>query len=378
MFPGRFLIFSFLLILFLGSCLTSDNYQSRDWQNLNDIKNTDNKNGNIRLVLNERTGSFSLFFLSEPDKSRYEALFNSRDIRASYLSVNVNGKINRLGDRRYRSRYESFNGNPALVFESRDLIITQVFSPLKTSNSQVANGIMMDIIIQNKSNQTLMVGLRMLLDTELGEGLGRIPFITSNRVILNETLAEGNSGDKFWISRGQTASLMGSIINPLNPNAITPDFVYFANWKRLNDNKWKPRYSERRTFNNDSAVCYIYQPAELEGGQSFVYTIFLTTEDEIWYNPVNQQFANAGDNLHAESTTVTGIPVSNVQSFGTSNVNIARIEQEAYNEAEKLNDNAYTLTLIKLQDLLNQFIEGKILLNEHDLMEIENAINRYR
>ncbi|MCL2442007.1 MAG: hypothetical protein FWD13_00895 [Treponema sp.] len=376
MFPGRFFIFTFLLIFFLGSCLTSDNYQNRDWQKINEIKNIDDKNGSVRLVLNERTGSFSLYFLSDPSRSRYEALFNTEEVRASYLSVNVNGRVNRLGDRRYRSRFERIDGNPALVFESRDLIVSQVFSPVKTSNSQVANGIMINVTIQNKSDQALMVGLRMLIDTELGEGRGRVPFITSNQVISNETLIEGSSGSNFWISRGQNTSLMGSITNPLNPNAYKPDYIYFANWKRLNDSKWKPRYSERRSFNNDSAVCYIYEPAELHAEGSFVYTIFLTTEDAGWYNTNNQQFIAAENIFPPNAVIITQTPASNPPF--SLNVNIARIEQEAYYEAEQYNDNAYTLTLMKLQDLLNQFIAGEILLNEQDLLEIESAINRYR
>jgi len=78
--------------------------------------------GHIRLIANERTGSFSLFFLSDPSSMRYEPLFNARDPSASFLSVSVDGRIYRLGeDRNFSTTYERQSGNPAVVYEVNEV-----------------------------------------------------------------------------------------------------------------------------------------------------------------------------------------------------------------------------------------------------------------
>jgi len=332
--------------------------------------------GYFRLILNERTGSFSIYFLFDPGAMRYEALFNTSVPASSFLSVNVDGRIYRLGESRtFRTSYERLEGNPALVFESPFLRISEVFSPVKTANSSVANGVRITINVENKGIQRSSVGLRMLIDTHLGEGRGKVPFITSSQVITNETLIEGTSGERFWLSRGDRVSLMGSILSPLN-NSRPPDYVHIANWKRLNDVPWKLRYYEGRSFNNipysigDSAVCYYYEPAALEGGSSFTYTIFLTTEDISWYNAaiLPEPVREAQREAQTETPRVTEAPT----------INFSALEASASAEAAEYNENADTLLLLKLQAILEQFLAGEVNLNEQDLAEIERSINRLR
>ena len=329
------------------------------------------KDGFLRLILNERTGNFSLYFLFDPDAMRYEGLFNTSVPSASFLSVNADGRIYRLGESRtFRTRYERLDGNPALVFESSFLRISEIFSPVKTANSTVVNGVRITINVENTGVQRSSVGLRLLIDTHLGEGRGRVPFITNSQLITNETLIEGASGEKFWLSRGERVTLMGSILSPLN-NSRPPDFVHIANWKRLNDVPWRLRYYEGRSFNNipysigDSAVCYYYEPAVLESGGSLTYTIFLTTEDIAWYNSATPP---APVRETQTETRVTEAPT----------INIAALEESALAEEALSNEDANTLLLLKLQVILDQFLAGEIYLNEQDLTEIERAINRLR
>jgi len=340
-------------------------------------------NGNIRLILHERTGSFSLYYLSNPQTMRYEPLFNSSNPANSYASISVDGNIFRLGDRNVRPRYERFNRNPSFIFELPNMLVRQVFTPYKTPNSGVINGIMLTFIIQNTGNQSSMVGLKMLLDTELGEGRGRIPFITSSQIVTNEYQVEAEMGERFWISRGQNVSLMGSIINPVNPNAKSPDYVHFSGWSRLNNSRWGLRYSQGRSFGNDSAVCYIYEPAELGAGSIFTYTIYLTTEDVAWYNSFAQQpeqrTSQQQNILIPAFPAQTAQPIQNPWTDSPSpTINIAAIEQDARNEAARTNGNANALVLIRLRELLDLFIAGERELNEQDLIEIENYLNRHR
>jgi len=59
-------------------------------------------------------------------------------------------------------------------------------------------------------------------------------------------------------------------------------------------------------------------------------------------------------------------------------INIPAIEAEARREAAAKHENVNIVTLLKLQEIINQFLNGQILLNEMDLTEIEKAIERHR
>ena len=311
--------------------------------------------GFVRLTLNQRTGSFSLQYHPDVNSDHFEPLFSARDPRTSFLSVSHNGRIHHLGrSRAFNTTIDMVGSSPALVFESDSLTVRQIFSPVRTLTSNNANGVMITITIENTSGENALVGLRFILDTHLGEARRAVPFMTDLRAITSEFLIDSNSDDKYWISVGENISLMGSIRNPviagINPNAIPPTFVHFANWKRLNDSRWDLRYLEDRSFSNfpfsirDSAVSYIYEPLLLESGDYFTYIIFLTTQDLLWYYPLNIF------NLIAED---------NAQD-GQTNLNIDMLH------------------LIRLQELLDQFIAGMIELTEYDLIEIERTISRHR
>jgi hypothetical protein len=368
---------------------------------MNSLSASEITDGFVRLILHERTGRFSLYYLADPEEARYEPLFNSRNPGASFLSVFVDGNAYRLGDSwSFRTRFEMRNRNPAFVFESAFLTVSEVFSPVRSASSKFANGIMITITIENKSSRRLSVGMRFLLDTELGEGQGKVPFVTNSQSVSKETLIESSSGELYWLSGNENVSLMGSIINPLNYDAITPNFVHIANWRRLNEVPWTLRYSEGRSFNfipysiGDSAVCYYYEPAPLESGNSFTYTIVLTTEDVAWYNSIPDSFRPARqpqqqqenvsitalewpDEVQTQGQTQTQTVIETPRAALTT-IDVAAIEKEASMEAAANNGNSDMLTLIKLQEILDQFIAGEIYLNEHDLTEIEMAIERLR
>ncbi|MCL2210541.1 MAG: hypothetical protein FWB95_01315, partial [Treponema sp.] len=249
--------------------------------------------GFFRLVLNEKKGSFSLYFLADPVSMRYESLFNSSDPSASYITVYFDSNVYKLGSsKHFKTRLTRIDGAPAIVYESSFLILTQIFTPIRTSSSNVANGVMITLTAENIGTQMSSVGLRMLIDTDLGEGRRQVPFITNTQIISSELLLEGNSEERFWVSRGKNTALMGSIVSPFagEDNENGPDAVHIANWKRLNDTPWKLRYMEGRSFNyipnsiRDSAVCYYFGPSMLDRGDLLSYKIYLTTEDIAWYN----------------------------------------------------------------------------------------------
>jgi hypothetical protein len=303
--------------------------------------------GKIKLIINDNNGSVSMYTLTDPDTSSYAPLFNDREKRASYISVNVDGTVHKPGlSNLFRTRVETRNGYPLIIFESLNLTITEAFTPVRTTSSQETNGVKITVTIQNTSNTEVSAGFMMLLDTNLGEK-NREHFITNRQMISKETKFKGTDSEMFWISKNQNYSLMGSIVDPLDNTARAPDFVHFANWRRLYNVPWTLSYKPNRSFNNlpysiqDSAVSYCWEPQTLEGGSSFTYSIYLTTEDLSWYG------------------------LAPASTFSLSDM-------------KDLSNNDNLLLMYMLQETLNKFIAGEIYLDERDLDEIESTINRLK
>jgi hypothetical protein len=356
------------------------------------------KDGYIRMTINERTGRFSLSFLTDPEKTKYSQLFY-RSGETSFFDININGISYRLGETRvFSTRVDRENDEPVVIYDSDLLTVKASFTPVKTVSSPNANGIRVTIQIINNGEEEHEVGLRLLIDTSLGEGRKNIPFVTENFNIKKEKIIEGSSEEKFWISRGKEVSLMGSIADPLDVTAATPDYLHFANWKKLSDVPWKASYHEGRSFNKlpysigDSAVSYYWNPVVLEMGRNLTYSVYLTTEDTAWYQqpgayaapvkpaapkpaPVAPVIEEKTPEINTEPAAVVSVPAA--EQLPESENNIAVIEKEAQETSQKTGEDYDVVVLKMMQDVLNRFIAGEISLNGNDLAQIDQAIGKY-
>lgn len=307
--------------------------------------------GRIRLALNDKSGSFSLYYMTDPSESKYEPFFNANDPSASFIAVQVDSKVYRLGEsRNFKTSVSKVGTNPAFIFESAFLKITEVFSLIKTPNSMVANGVKITIDVENTGNKESSAALRILFDTTLGEGSNKAPFEISGESVTGEVIINDYTNKKYWISRDYKLSLMGSIEIPGREEGINPDSIHFANRKRLNDVKWKLTYKEGRSFNyspfstGDSAVCYYYEPRKLNPGESFQIVIYLSTEDKDGF--------------------IRTVPAVTTPEYTVKNDN------EKYN-------NIYDqiITMRRYLETLDKFIAGDIILRDEDLSEIDSSLS---
>ena len=239
--------------------------------------------GRIKLIINEKSGRFSLYYMTDIANEEYLPFFVDQDQRTSFLSIMLKNQSYKMGDSSlFKTSLGGTPSSPSLVFESTFLVVTENFSFIKTGSSPLTNGVLITITVTNKGEQPIDAGIRFMLDTFLGE---KNPphFTTDVRQINNELLIDGSFSDQFWVSKNNRLALMGSIEGK---NLTRPDLVLFSNWKRLNDTAWKIPYIQGRSFNllpysiDDSAVCYFYDPVELTKGSSRVVSFMLSSEDQ--------------------------------------------------------------------------------------------------
>jgi hypothetical protein len=245
----------------------------------------DYEDGRIRLALDPQLGRFSLYYLADPSQRKYEALFMDQDPRTSVVTVSYNGKNYRLGESAEFTISEGgTDQQPALIFESSFLRVTEEFSFIVTQGSQAANGVKVTFRIENTGRRRIQAGIRFLLDTKLGES-GTSPFFTGSRKIAEEMIFNAKTGlDQYWVS-GNTGelALMGSLSADVDH---APDMVHFANWKRLNEVSWSLNFVQGRKFNNppysirDSAVAYYYEPVRISRGGSHSFYLLLGVQND--------------------------------------------------------------------------------------------------
>jgi len=240
------------------------------------------EDGRIKYTIDTNRSRFSLYYMTDVDKQRFEPLFWDRDRTTSFLSVSIDGTEYKLGNASlFKSYLRGTKTKPVLAFESKFIAVTEEFSFIRTASSGVSNGIRIDIRIENWSEKPLRVGARLLIDTFLGEKSSP-HFRTNLRPVESELEIFRNSEEQWWLSRNDKYGLMGS----LNVEGIdNPEMVYFANWKRLYESKFIPDYVQGRSFNSllfslrDSAVAYYYEQKTLGRWESAMFTVLLAAED---------------------------------------------------------------------------------------------------
>lgn len=223
--------------------------------------------GRIRLVLHEGIGRFSLYYRSNDGENPYVPLFVDRDPRTSGLSVLVGNKILRLGEGGgFREQTEQTAEGATFTWQSGQLSVTEAF---RLSASQ-PDAVTIEISVTNLSGSALNVGLRLCLDTYLGEDqVGHFRTDRQSEINREATLLPAD-GASYWASPGPAADgQAGLFCLTSGPRVTVPDRVVFANWKRLSEAPWPYETSQTRNFSlvpysiNDSAVCQYYDPALL-------------------------------------------------------------------------------------------------------------------
>jgi hypothetical protein len=226
--------------------------------------------GGIRLVLHEGIGRFSLYYRDNPPDSAFVPLFVDQDPRTSSLSLLLGNKIIRLGDGGdFREQAEKTVQGARFTWRSNQLGVTQEFR-LPASRPDV---VVMEVSVTNLTAAALDVGLRLCLDTYLGETQLAHFRTDAQAEITRELTLLPTDGVRYWSSAAPQRPVAGGQAGLFclisGAEATVPDRVVFANWKRLSEASWTYETSQTRNFNlvpysiNDSAVCHYYDPAAL-------------------------------------------------------------------------------------------------------------------
>ncbi len=158
-----------------------------------------------------------------------------------------------------------------------NIVVEQILSIVKSSTTGLADSAQIQYRIINEGEQEEKIGLRVMLDTMLGENDGA-PFRLGEDTISTDKLYYDKQLDDFWqafdsVSNPQVTS-QGSFIGP---DVTTPDRVYFSDWGSLADGVWDfdfnpgQEFIRKGEYEIDSAIAMYWVPDIIAPGESRTY-----------------------------------------------------------------------------------------------------------
>jgi hypothetical protein len=166
------------------------------------------------------------------------------------------------------------------VFKSSFCTVTQNFNFMKSRGSSLSDGLIISITISNTSTRDYLAGLRVILDTHLGENSSSHFSTNIRQRISNETMLDSRSADE-WLVSASTSGGIGTLLPLPASGLLKADRIVLANWSRLNSSAWNYEYSQSRNFTlqpysiNDSAVSLEWDAAVLPSAKSIQYSFVI-------------------------------------------------------------------------------------------------------
>ena len=318
--------------------------------------------GRIKLVLHESSGRISVYYQNELVSDDYTSLLLEQDPRTSGIVLIVNNRTERLGNTfAFKQSVKETRSGAEFSWESKTLKVTEAFSFVTSAGGSIADGIKIDVTIENISESTLSVGLKYLFDTWLGEKSRLRPhFYTSDDAeIKSETVLQGILPD-YWVSSEDYDAEIGLLMMLDNQVVTAPDKVTFANWQRLDESGWTLNTKSGRNFNllpysiNDSAVCHYYDPIRIPSGDKRLISLVMGNVSENGFvSSTKTEEASTLDDLYNRVSTDNS---GDIQSVENSIKNELTLTEDMITHIDRLIESNEPLSEEEIETL-NMMIE---------------------
>ncbi|ACL69928.1 hypothetical protein [Halothermothrix orenii] len=190
--------------------------------------------------------------------------------------------------------------------------VEQVLTPVKSSTTGLFNSVQIKYRIKNNDTRPHKIGLRIMLDTMLGENDGA-PFRFGQDAVTTDRLYYKKELPVFWQAFDTLSNPNVTSQGTFNgPSVTPPDKVYLADWGSLADGVWNfdfnpnEEFIRKGEFETDSAIAMFWVPEILKPGQEKTYiteyglggitivpgliSLGVTSPAEVTINKINRSF----------------------------------------------------------------------------------------
>lgn len=251
----------------------------------------------IKLVVNngiQDNGRFAIETTGgdpiNPDDDNKSLIYGRPIPWTSYTTIKINnqefifgGPSIKLAKRSNKDlKYGTFisqiksNDTISTVYDFTGIRVTQILSPMRNPTSKVKDTCRIEYRISNISTVSAQVGVRLMLDTKLGDN-DASPFRIGDKAITGETRINRSDTMPFWqaFDSVKTPKIIAQGLLESPDDALTPpDTMFLSNWGNLCDSPWTPTYLEGRSFkrdgeeDNDTALAMYWDPVAVRPNQT--------------------------------------------------------------------------------------------------------------
>ncbi len=292
-------IFIFLFLFFAVFIFTQTTFASEIT-----VIEEDN-HGNIRLendyiaiIVNQDENAMGRFAVEttggDPMKTEDEnmpLIYGRPQPWPSYTTIKINGENYVFGGETGRRAgrdglYGQVKTPPQVIEGEKILTVTdydgilveQILSFSRGITTGLYDSARIEYRIENTTEQEKEIGIRIMLDTMLGENDGA-PFMVRDQTVDTDRRIAGEDLPDFW-------QAFDSISTPTvisqgtfrRPEVTVPEAVYFSDWGSLADGIWNFDFNPGQEFiraggfDIDSAMAMYWNPETLLPGESRVYS----------------------------------------------------------------------------------------------------------
>ncbi len=238
------------------------------------------KSGKLKLTLYDETGTFTLYYLSDPEKNRYEPLLFDQELgKTTAFFVKINGRVTKLQKNiGVKTSVMDIPGGGRLIYNIAGGATVTLDFVLTSSGNSGADTVRIDAVVENIQERRGEFSLKGIFDTMLGESMG-IHFSTAIRDrISSETELKDIRSEQRVLSAGRSASLR---FNFTGQDVSIPETISAANRERLHSAEWVPNIVPGRNFNssfaiNDSALGIFWPAKNLNAMEKMTVRMYMT------------------------------------------------------------------------------------------------------
>ena len=234
----------------------------------------------IKVSLDDDSGRFLLSTLKgDPDNKADD----NKDLLlyklppTSVTTISIDGETVIFGSSvgNYKNRGEVVGNKIMTEWTVKGVNIIQELSIVKGQSTGREDSMRIYYRVRNENNRIVKIGLRILLDTSLGDRPGIAFRMSEGGDIDKDTQFFRNEIPTFWYNFDSFSNPQVRSQGILVALGVTkPDKVIFSSWDRLYDNPWDYVIDSTKelkkigTSTYDSAVALYYDPMELNFNQS--------------------------------------------------------------------------------------------------------------
>lgn len=260
---------SFLLLLGAGSAYAKFVQLSNDYV----MVGVDSDTG--RFIMETVQGDTSVPY------DDFKPLLYSKAPPTSMTTVSVDGEFYIFGSDDGDFRKRPYLDGKKIVSEwsVKDISVIQEISVVRGTTTGLDDTMLINYKIANKSGRKAKVGLRLLLDTALGDTEPKAFGIPGQGNVDRETQLFQDAIPAYWYCFDDYNNPVIRAQGTVQGNgAIKPDMVVFASWDRFFENKWDITIDSTRDFRRtgttqyDSSVGLYFNPIDVDKEQQVFFS----------------------------------------------------------------------------------------------------------